>query len=164
MGRRSQPSYSLSVPQYNPFHRRASMVVESSPTYTFPRATSSTSSKSKNTIPPLTPAEQEALPSWQRDFDKIQDATTKARWAQELYNDFLCGKIPTTGRAVHDIIDWETCVAKVDGVKDAEATARMLVAAQERKADLQTPAAKLKTSMLDKEPPRRQNSKSFNLY
>jgi hypothetical protein len=66
-----------------------------------------------------------------------------------------------TGRVAQDIIDWTTCVAKVGGEIDAEATAKLLVAAQERKAELQTSAMKLKSALADKEPPRRQNSESI---
>lgn len=154
--RHPHSTFTSSGPKAN-FHRRASIAVEPSYQYTFPGPSPIVSPTTPS--PPLTTAEQESLPSWRRDFDKLSDPAVKARWSQDLYRDFHAGLIPMTGRTAQDIIDWETCVAKVNGEKDAHATAKMLVAAQERKAELQTSASRLRISVGDKEPPRRQNSK-----
>lgn len=83
----------------------------------------------------------------------MTDPNMKDRWAKELYRDFRARRIPVTGDLHDDVVDWESCVKKVDGLKDARETAKALVAAQERKAELQG-------VRMIKEPPRRQNSES----
>lgn len=104
-------------------------------------------------------SEQDALNSWERDFDKVPCAETKARWSDELYRDHQSGRIPRQGRNTDNIRDWQTCtVLGADGKPDAKETAKSLIKTQERKADLAANASRHKLMPVpEKGPPRRQN-------